>query len=94
MAIEERIPQMSDKELDNLLANAVRLAQSGAAKQKAEAERLVPIVEQAIVDRKAQRAEEMVETKKVRLAAASDKRAKKKASAARAAAEASESHEG
>jgi hypothetical protein len=72
MAIEERIPQMSDKELDNLLANARRLAQSGAAKQKAEAERLIPIVERAVAERKAKRAEELVETKKLRLAAASE----------------------
>lgn len=82
MPIEDRIPAMTDKELENLLANATRVMQAGG-KQKAEAERLIPLVEAAMADRKVRKAEELVETKKVRQAAATEKRARKKASAAR-----------
>lgn len=42
--LDSRIPEFSDKELENLQGNAVRLSQSGTDKQKAEAERLLPII--------------------------------------------------
>jgi hypothetical protein len=46
MSLEARIPEMSEKELENLQANAERIAK-GAAKQKAEAERLLPLIAEA-----------------------------------------------
>lgn len=51
MTIDERIPGYSDQELAALLSNVLRLAESGSAKQKAEAERLKPLVESAIAER-------------------------------------------
>jgi hypothetical protein len=46
--IDDRIPQMSEPELSNLEANAMRLAGSGTAAQKAEAERILPLVRTAL----------------------------------------------
>lgn len=53
MAIDERIAGYSDKELASLCANAQRLALSGTPKQRAEAQRLMPLVEAEIAARKA-----------------------------------------
>jgi hypothetical protein len=52
MAVDERIASYSDKELANLRENIVRLAESGSAKQKAEAERLMPLVDAERAERK------------------------------------------
>lgn len=48
MPIDDRIPQMSEPELSNLQANATRLIASGNAAQKAEAERILPLVKTAL----------------------------------------------
>lgn len=80
MAIEDRIPQLTDKELDNLHDNAVRLASSGTAAQKAEATRLLPIIDAAVEDRRAARTVELAEKKKARQVTMAEARAKKKAS--------------
>ncbi len=48
MPIDDRIPQMSEPELSNLQANATRLIASGTAAQKAEAERILPLVKSAL----------------------------------------------
>lgn len=53
MAIDERITEFSDKELAALHENIVRLAQSGSAKQQAEAARLMPLVDAELAARKA-----------------------------------------
>lgn len=53
MSIDERIAGYSDKELAILRENAERLALSGSAKQKAEAERLMPLVDAELAERKA-----------------------------------------
>jgi hypothetical protein len=58
MQIDERIPDMSDKELDTLHANAKRLAESGSAKQQLDAGRLLPLINAALETRKADRAAE------------------------------------
>jgi hypothetical protein len=42
IGIEHRLPELSDKELEALHANAVRLAQSGTAAQRDAAEGLLP----------------------------------------------------
>lgn len=76
MTIEERIPEMTDKELDNLRDNAMRLAQAGGAKQ-AEAARLLPIIETAMGERRTANAAALVEKKKVRQQAMADARARK-----------------
>ena len=44
MEIDQRIPDLSDKELENLHANAVRLEQSGTQIQRQHAERLLPLL--------------------------------------------------
>jgi hypothetical protein len=53
MVIDERIAGYSDKELATLRENARRLAESGSAKQKTEAERLMPLVDAELAERKA-----------------------------------------
>ncbi|MFT3727448.1 MAG: hypothetical protein QM759_06480 [Terricaulis sp.] len=53
MSIDERIPGYSDKELATLRANAERLLTSGTAPQRAEAERLLPLVDAELATRKA-----------------------------------------
>lgn len=53
MEIDQRIPDLSDKELDNLHANAVRLSDSGTPIQRQHAERLLPLVVAALAERRA-----------------------------------------
>lgn len=53
MAIDERIPGFSDKELASLRENVGRVAQSGSTLQRAEAERLMPLVDAELAARKA-----------------------------------------
>ena len=55
MEIEERIPDLSDKELENLHANAVRLKESGTDRQRAQAERLLPLLGVAVEERRVAR---------------------------------------
>jgi len=80
MSLEERIPEMSEKELENLQANAERIAKGSASKQQAEAERLLPIIAEAIVARKAARSVEMAEKKVTRQKEMAVTRARKAAS--------------
>lgn len=88
MSIEDRIPQLTDKELENLHDNAERIAKGSASKQQAEASRLLPIIADALVERKKTRATELAEKKVVRQKDMADARAKK--AAARKAAKAEE----
>lgn len=53
MAIDERIAGYSDKELATLRENVERLALSGSAPQKLEAERLMPLILTELAERKA-----------------------------------------
>jgi hypothetical protein len=53
MAVDERIPGYSDKELTSLRDNIARLAQAGTTQQRAEAERLKPLVDAEFAARKA-----------------------------------------
>lgn len=53
MAIDERIPDYSDKELGSLHDNVQRLAQTGSTAQRAEAERLMPLIDAELAARKA-----------------------------------------
>lgn len=54
--IDQRIPDLSDKELEQLHANAVRLAQSGTQVQRQRAEELLPLIGAAMEERRAARA--------------------------------------
>ena len=53
MSIDERIPSLSDKELASLQENAMRLALSGSLKQKADCERVLPLIDAELAERKA-----------------------------------------
>jgi hypothetical protein len=53
VSIDERIPALSDKELASLKDNAARLAQSGSVRQKSESERLTPLIDAELAERKA-----------------------------------------
>lgn len=57
MEIDQRIPDLSDHELDRLHANAVRLAGSGTPLQRQHAERLLPLIGEAQAARRALRVE-------------------------------------
>lgn len=63
MSLDSRIPTMTEKELENLQANAERIIASGAAKQKDEAARLLPLIAAALE-----------EARKNKLAAAAEKK--------------------
>lgn len=77
MDIDQRIPDLSDKELENLHANAVRLAGSGTQKQRQQAEELLPLLSAALEDRRrlrdeAQKSRRKTGAKAKAAAAASD----------------------
>ena len=55
MQIEQRLPELSDKELENLHGNAVRLAQSGSPAQRRQAEALLPLIGAELESRSAAR---------------------------------------
>ena len=52
MKAEKHLTELSDKELENLHGNAIRLAQSGTGAQQADAEWMLPLIG-AEVDRRA-----------------------------------------
>lgn len=76
MAIDERIAGFSDKELATLSDNMRRLAQSGTVQQKVEAERLMPLVDAELAERKAR-----APVRKVAASKTATKAKKKKATA-------------
>lgn len=76
MLIEDRIPDLSEGELQNLHANAVRLAQSGTPQQREHAERLLPLVAEALERHRAAKAVVLQEKRQ-----AAKKKPAKKASA-------------
>ena len=45
MSMAARLPTMPDADLASLRANALRLFETGSAKQKTQAEELIPLVE-------------------------------------------------
>lgn len=64
MRIDQRIPDLSDEELENLHANAVRLAQSGAPIQRQHAEELLPLLGAAMEERRRLRAAASTRTRR------------------------------
>ena len=79
MSIEDKIPAMSVAELENLHANALRISQGGAAKQKAEAARLLPIIAEALERQRAANATAAAEKRAVKQKEMAEARAKKAA---------------
>lgn len=74
MAIADRIPEMSEKELENLRANAVRLQETGSAAQRQQALELLPLLGAALEERRLARVAAQTETRR----ANTEKRAGKK----------------
>ena len=87
MALDDRIPQMTETELANLRDNALRLTQSGGPQQKAEAERLLPLIATALASLKVAKSEALQKQKLERKEAATATR-KRRAATAKAEAEA------
>ena len=65
MQIEERLPDLSDKELENLHANALRLSTSGSQMQREQSERLLPLLSAAMQERRAVKLEAQQAARKV-----------------------------
>lgn len=57
MSLIDKIPAMDDAALVNLLANARRLAETGAASQQAQAAEILPALEEQVAIRKARKLE-------------------------------------
>jgi hypothetical protein len=64
MGIQERIPDLSEKELESLQANALRLKDSGSAMQRQQAEELLPLLSAAIEERRTTRLATQAEARK------------------------------
>lgn len=64
MEMDQRIPDLSDRELETLHANAIRLAQSGTPKQKQQAESLLPLLGETVEARRVTRAQAALERKR------------------------------
>lgn len=73
MTIGDRIPDLSDKELESLHANAVRLKESGSVRQQQQAEELLPLLGVALEGRRLARVATQTETRRVN----ADKKKKK-----------------
>lgn len=65
MAIIDRIPDLSEKELENLHANAVRLKDSGSVMQRQHAEELLAPLGAALEERRLARVATQTETRRV-----------------------------
>ena len=57
MEMDQRIPDLSDKELESLHANALRLLDAGTPKQRQQAESLLPLIGAQMETRAAARAQ-------------------------------------
>jgi hypothetical protein len=64
MAIADRIPEMSEKELENLHANALRLQETGSAIQRQQALELLPLLGAALEERRLARVAAQTETRR------------------------------
>lgn len=77
MLIDSRIADLSDKELENLHGNAIRLAQSGTPSQKTEAERLLPVIGAEVEARARRRSTAMADARQKKREAANATRRNK-----------------
>jgi hypothetical protein len=78
MGISDRIPDLSDKELESLYANALRLKDAGSQIQRQQAEELLPLLGAALEERRLARVAVQTETRRanVEKRAAAKKKAK------------------
>ena len=79
MTIEDRIPEFTDKELENLHGNALRLSTGGKPAQQAEAARLLQIIAAAMETRRVAHNAALAEKRRERDASMAESRARKKA---------------
>jgi hypothetical protein len=82
MTLAERIPSMTEVELNSLLDNAGRFAKMNDDRKQAQAQELIPLLEAELKVRKSQKADLAVERTKATAAkrvAAKARRAKEKA---------------
>jgi hypothetical protein len=63
MAIADRLPDLSDKELETLQTNAVRLKETGSVQQRRQAEGLLPLLDAALEERRLVRVATQAETR-------------------------------
>ena len=63
MAISDRLPDLSDRELETLQTNAVRLKETGSVQQRRQAEELLPLLDAALEERRLVRAATQAETR-------------------------------
>jgi hypothetical protein len=75
MTIEDRLPHLTDSELGNLHDNAVRLSRSGEGAMKAEAERILPMIDAEVENRAKAHAAELATRRASRRKAAPKARA-------------------
>lgn len=68
MAIADRIPDLSDKELEQLRHNAVRLQTSGSPAQRQQAEELLPLLGAALEERRLARVAANAKTRRANAA--------------------------
>jgi len=64
MMVGDRIPDLSDKELETLHANAVRLKDSGSVRQRQQAEELLPLLDAALEVRRLARIATQADTRR------------------------------
>jgi hypothetical protein len=57
MSLIDKIPDMTDEGVENMLANARRLQETGAPRQQAQAAELLPALEQASAERRSRKLE-------------------------------------
>jgi hypothetical protein len=66
MNLLEKIPEMDDESLRNLLSNARRLSESGVDTQKAAATEILPALEEAVAARRAVKLQAAAEARAAR----------------------------
>ncbi len=63
MTIADKLPTISDKEIETLRDNALRLQASGDAKQKSAASDLLPLIEAELSERAARKPPPVAKTR-------------------------------
>lgn len=63
MAIADRLPDLSDKELETVQTNAVRLKETGSVQQRRQAEELLPLLDAVFEERRLVRVATHAETR-------------------------------
>ena len=77
MGISDRIPDLSDKELESLHTNALRLKDAGSSIQRQQAEELLPLLGAALEERRLARVAAHTETRRANVEKRASARKKK-----------------